>query len=128
MTITGNDSGSRKTINCQRKNCILLQQSFRWQGYKTQARKIWPAMGPIGSKSTSGIRIRNRLSSKLGWEMRFSNCFALFFLPSEVLNNTPRVQKKYEKKFQNVTIGQTKTSKVPKTSFSQFIKKQSLFC
>jgi hypothetical protein len=34
------------------------------QGYKTQAKKIWPAMGPNEGKTTSGIRIQNRLSSK----------------------------------------------------------------
>ena len=32
---------------------------------QTQAKKIGPATGPMGGKSTSGIRIRNRLSSKL---------------------------------------------------------------
>ena len=41
-------------------------------------------------------------TSSKGWEIRFSNCSALFFLLSEVLNNTPRVQKKYEKKIKRL--------------------------
>ena len=49
--------------------------------------------------------------------MRFSNCSALFFLLSEVLNNTPRVQKKIWKKISKGYYRSNEDFKSPKNQF-----------
>jgi hypothetical protein len=99
--------------------------------------KFRSGKGPETSESVKILKIliNNKMKNSfiaesfgpiLDWEMRFSTWLALILLLPEVLNETQQVQKNIRTFILKVTIGQTLTSKITKTSFSRFIKGRRL--